>query len=117
MLRETAFLWTLIPGLSMKSKFDESSSSAGTRDLEVSGGFGQAPTGWRPIIPSRTEFCLSSAWQKPDNSSRSTFMPDPESKIMTVQQARAFRDKLQASGKKLVFTNGCFDILHRGHVT
>lgn len=44
-------------------------------------------------------------------------MPDPESKIMTVQQARAFRDKLQASGGKLVFTNGCFDILHRGHVT
>ncbi|MCE0498294.1 MAG: D-glycero-beta-D-manno-heptose 1-phosphate adenylyltransferase [Methylacidiphilales bacterium] len=44
-------------------------------------------------------------------------MPNPESKIMTVKQARAFRDKLQAAGKKLVFTNGCFDILHRGHVT
>jgi D-beta-D-heptose 7-phosphate kinase/D-beta-D-heptose 1-phosphate adenosyltransferase len=24
--------------------------------------------------------------------------------------------KLQASGKKVVFTNGCFDILHFGHV-
>lgn len=36
---------------------------------------------------------------------------------MTVEQARAFRDKLKAEGKKLVFTNGCFDILHRGHVT
>jgi D-glycero-beta-D-manno-heptose 1-phosphate adenylyltransferase len=44
-------------------------------------------------------------------------MLNPESKIMTVQQARAFRDQLQAQGKKLVFTNGCFDILHRGHVT
>lgn len=44
-------------------------------------------------------------------------MSNPESKIMTVKQARAFRDKLQAEGKKLVFTNGCFDILHRGHVT
>ena len=44
-------------------------------------------------------------------------MLNPESKIMTVKQARAFRDKLQAAGKKLVFTNGCFDILHRGHVT
>jgi rfaE bifunctional protein nucleotidyltransferase chain/domain len=30
---------------------------------------------------------------------------------------RAERDKLVAQGKKLVFTNGCFDILHRGHVT
>lgn len=44
-------------------------------------------------------------------------MINPESKIMTVEQARAFRDKLKAEGKKLVFTNGCFDILHRGHVT
>ena len=23
----------------------------------------------------------------------------------------------KAKGKKIVFTNGCFDILHRGHVT
>ena len=44
-------------------------------------------------------------------------MINPESKIMTVEQARAFRDKLHAAGKKVVFTNGCFDILHRGHVT
>jgi len=44
-------------------------------------------------------------------------MINPQSKIMTVEQARAFRDKLKAEGKKLVFTNGCFDILHRGHVT
>jgi rfaE bifunctional protein nucleotidyltransferase chain/domain len=44
-------------------------------------------------------------------------MINPESKIMTVEQTRAYRDKLLAAGKKLVFTNGCFDILHRGHVT
>ncbi len=31
--------------------------------------------------------------------------------------ARAARDALHAKGQKLVFTNGCFDILHRGHVT
>jgi len=44
-------------------------------------------------------------------------MLNPDSKIMTVDQVRAFRDQLVASGKKLAFTNGCFDILHRGHVT
>ena len=38
-------------------------------------------------------------------------------RILTVPEARAERDKLHAAGKKLVFTNGCFDILHRGHVT
>jgi len=37
-------------------------------------------------------------------------------KILTVDEVRAERDKLLAQGKKLVFTNGCFDILHRGHV-
>ena len=40
-----------------------------------------------------------------------------EPKILTAEQARAERDRLHAEGKKLVFTNGCFDILHRGHVT
>ncbi len=44
-------------------------------------------------------------------------MKKPESKIMTVQEARAFRDQLAAEGKRMVFTNGCFDILHRGHVS
>lgn len=38
-------------------------------------------------------------------------------KIPTIAQMRAERDRLMADGKDLVFTNGCFDILHRGHVT
>lgn len=37
--------------------------------------------------------------------------------ILTWSSARAARDALNIAGKKLVFTNGCFDILHRGHVT
>lgn len=37
--------------------------------------------------------------------------------LLTPEAARARRDALHAAGKKLVFTNGCFDILHRGHVT
>ncbi len=36
-------------------------------------------------------------------------------RILTPQQARQERDYLHNGGKKLVFTNGCFDILHRGH--
>jgi len=34
----------------------------------------------------------------------------------TADQMRSLRDRLHASGKKLVFTNGCFDLLHVGHV-
>jgi D-beta-D-heptose 7-phosphate kinase/D-beta-D-heptose 1-phosphate adenosyltransferase len=44
-------------------------------------------------------------------------MNKPTTKIMNTNEARAFRDRLQAGGKRLAFTNGCFDILHRGHVT
>jgi len=38
-------------------------------------------------------------------------------RILTATAARSLRDQLDAAGKKLVFTNGSFDILHRGHVT
>jgi len=38
-------------------------------------------------------------------------------KILTVEEVRKERDRLVAEGKRLVFTNGCFDILHRGHVS
>lgn len=36
-------------------------------------------------------------------------------KIKTVQELRPLLDILRAAGKKIVFTNGCFDILHTGH--
>ena len=37
-------------------------------------------------------------------------------KIVTAEQARAVADAMRESGRKLVFTNGCFDLLHVGHV-
>jgi rfaE bifunctional protein nucleotidyltransferase chain/domain len=36
-------------------------------------------------------------------------------RVLNVEEARAERDRLVAAGHELVFTNGCFDILHRGH--
>ena len=39
----------------------------------------------------------------------------PESRVMTLADAVAWRETLRAAGKKLVVTNGCFDLLHRGH--
>lgn len=36
---------------------------------------------------------------------------------MAGDQLSAWRQSLRQSGKKLVVTNGCFDILHLGHVT
>jgi D-beta-D-heptose 7-phosphate kinase / D-beta-D-heptose 1-phosphate adenosyltransferase len=38
-------------------------------------------------------------------------------KLLTAPQAAEFAAAQRKSGKKVVFTNGCFDILHLGHVT
>ena len=40
-----------------------------------------------------------------------------EAKIATLEDARAEVARWRAGGLKVGFTNGCFDILHRGHVT
>lgn len=37
-------------------------------------------------------------------------------KIYSLPEMRKEREALRRSGKKLVFTNGCFDLLHPGHV-
>ena len=37
-------------------------------------------------------------------------------KILGWEELKKEIDDLQANGKKVVFTNGCFDILHVGHV-
>ena len=36
--------------------------------------------------------------------------------VLTREQLLPIREKLRKAGKKVVFTNGCFDILHRGHI-
>lgn len=41
----------------------------------------------------------------------------PEVKLLTSEQLQMWRKDLCAHGRKLVLTNGCFDILHRGHVS
>lgn len=41
---------------------------------------------------------------------------DHRAKIMTLPQALVRRKELAGRGLKLVFTNGCFDLLHPGHL-
>jgi D-glycero-beta-D-manno-heptose 1-phosphate adenylyltransferase len=38
-------------------------------------------------------------------------------KILTASSLGPWRDHLRRAGRKLVVTNGCFDVLHLGHVT
>jgi D-beta-D-heptose 7-phosphate kinase/D-beta-D-heptose 1-phosphate adenosyltransferase len=39
-----------------------------------------------------------------------------EEKIRPLSELRLLLSQLQAQGKKVVFTNGCFDLLHGGHI-
>ncbi len=44
-------------------------------------------------------------------------MTDCGSAVMSLEAACLWRERLRAEGRRLVITNGCFDLLHRGHVT
>jgi rfaE bifunctional protein nucleotidyltransferase chain/domain len=42
--------------------------------------------------------------------------PDPKLKIKSMDELKKISAPLRASGRKIVFANGCFDLLHVGHV-
>ncbi len=43
-------------------------------------------------------------------------MTPDKSKIMDAETALSERQRLKKAGKTVVFTNGCFDLMHPGHV-
>lgn len=45
-----------------------------------------------------------------------SFHKQLKSKIVGINEVSRFVNSLRLTGKKVVFTNGCFDILHNGHV-
>jgi rfaE bifunctional protein nucleotidyltransferase chain/domain len=42
--------------------------------------------------------------------------PNPTPKLMTLRQLLRHSEQMRADGRALVLTNGCFDLLHVGHV-
>lgn len=38
-------------------------------------------------------------------------------KVITLRKATMLAKNLKSAGKKIIFTNGCFDLIHAGHVT
>lgn len=46
-----------------------------------------------------------------------TRLKELQNKIVDLDEAKKRIAEWKAAGDKVVFTNGCFDILHRGHVT
>jgi len=45
-----------------------------------------------------------------------TNLQNIKSKIYTLSDLKIQTDKWKEKGDKIVFTNGCFDLMHRGHV-
>lgn len=44
-------------------------------------------------------------------------MIDVADRLLSLADAVAWRESLRKEGRKLVVTNGCFDIMHRGHAS
>lgn len=42
---------------------------------------------------------------------------DPTTRIYSFEQLLEWRAQAAAAGRRVVLTNGCFDLLHRGHLT
>ena len=42
-------------------------------------------------------------------------MPGIAEGVLTLEEALRWREELRRSGRSLAVTNGCFDLLHRGH--
>lgn len=51
----------------------------------------------------------SASWHKP-------IMPERRSKVRKPRELVRELARLRRSGRRIVFTNGCFDLLHPGHV-
>ena len=39
-----------------------------------------------------------------------------QGRVVDAREMSALRDRMDGEGRRLVFTNGCFDLLHAGHV-
>jgi rfaE bifunctional protein nucleotidyltransferase chain/domain len=46
---------------------------------------------------------------------RTRLPEDPAGKVISRRSARTLFARLRRGGRRIVFTNGCFDILHAGH--
>ena len=51
----------------------------------------------------------------PRGPERAGIPEDPAARVIPPRAVRALCARLRGEGKRIVFTNGCFDILHAGH--
>ncbi len=69
-----------------------------------------------PICPEYHLLFYVASFERHINESRMNNFKRVANKIMSTLQAEKKAAEWRAKNKKIVFTNGCFDILHYGHV-
>lgn len=94
---------TLAAGLALKLSFAQAAQLS-----NLAAGIVVGKLGTQPI--TRPE--LSAAVELNDMQRQST----GAAKIAALESARILVKSWQSSGQKVVFTNGCFDLLHPGHI-
>jgi rfaE bifunctional protein nucleotidyltransferase chain/domain len=60
--------------------------------------------------------CVAPRKWIPAMSSRASSGPDPRSKLVAWDELLAVRARARAAGQVVVWTNGCFDLVHVGHI-
>ena len=64
----------------------------------------------------KTQSLIVSSEDAIENASFSCYRLDVSGKIKSLEALREIGAAARASGQTIVFTNGCFDLLHRGHL-
>ncbi len=86
--------------LAAGGKIDEAARIANAAAAVVVGKLGSATATWDEIIAYETTLHESTT----------------EHRIKSIEELKKSVERARSEGKRVVFTNGCFDILHLGHV-
>ncbi len=66
--------------------------------------------------PVKTSIVFASRELPIENATFPCYPLDVSVKVKNIDELKALADDARARGKTVVFTNGCFDLVHRGHL-
>jgi len=66
--------------------------------------------------PVKTPIVFASRELPIENATFPCYPLDVSVKVKNIDELKALADDARARGKTVVFTNGCFDLVHRGHL-
>ncbi len=100
-------------GVTGKTEFGGHSLVIGPDGTVLAEGGAEPDTAWVGIDPAK----MQELRQRFNTVGPAVYRFNDQDKIMELEELAALTARYRAVGRKVVFTNGCFDILHQGHVT